>query len=972
MRKLSIHVGGVPNSVPETLIANGKVTVKIRSVIEKLTTDFGHLKSGVLLQLWAPRTDGDRCVLTTTDQPFGLYETEALCNFRMKCMEYKFYVDAKSADDPGVLGHVFRQNELAFTPYVMYYTYEKYPQRDDAIKSAVQTSMAFPVIYPSSSRCVGVLELLFTRVFFNALYIVNKVNAELQGLYGYIMSVLLQDAGLEKSDTYGHLVTPVDYKAHNQVLVELSKGMKVVCETHKLLLSLAWVPCSCGRDAELDGNCNKRYVSCKGQVVNTIVCMETFYASDVYNQGFVNSCSDYYIRTGHGVVGSALRSYSPCFCEDVTRFSKTEYPLVHFARAYRLTSSFAICLRSTYTGDVDYVIEFFLPRNIESDPVPRTLLYSILATMKQHFRSFKVASGEELGQELSIEVLKDRRLWHSSQICRITISTLTLVWPNVGKTVQPDATNQQLMVEADAMNSERNVVGPEQNNGDDVIYSERKGFVRTSMEQERGTGNQFTRDYLLQFSKMPLKDAAKMCDVSISTFKRKCRECGIPKWPRKVKRNGPLTQRNQENESVQRAEDRATRPTVASVEPSALAISAQPEEPQGEMVIENEGTSHDFKNLCPNPITPETCHQDLNLDLHLAGTRMTNEPLDYFDCDNVSTVQPETPMENESIQEAEGRTACLTVSSVEPSALAISTQPEEPQGEMVIENEGTSHDLRNPCPNPTTAEACHQSLNLDLHLVGASMANEPWDSWFDYDHFSTVQPETPMKGMLGESVVRSRDVECHLSVGDYCLEERDLLVEPMSTASASREIECCPSTGDDGLEELGLQWAPMSMAPASGDIECHPSAGDLERLELQLARSSGLENLQLYLASSSSASDDCLEKLELQLAPKSRVLSSIDIKCHPSAGNDCLKELMLQLAPMSMAPVSVSDAIISTLPEDSNIIGPFTESPGPSHIFKNLSPAMQDRGHDSEQEFQQAIDSQMETSSFDDAHSRIS
>ncbi|CAL5433744.1 unnamed protein product [Camellia sinensis] len=648
------------------------------------------------------------------------------------------------------------------------------------------------------------------------------------------------DVGLEKSDTYGHLVTPC-----------------------------------CGRDAELDGSCNKRYVSCKGQVVNTIVCMETFYASDVYNQGFVNSCSDYYIRTGHGVVGSALRSYSPCFCEDVTQFSKTEYPLVHFACAYRLTSSFAICLRSTYTGDVDYVIEFFLPRNIESDPVLRTLLYSIL-------------------------------------------------------TVQPDTTNQQLMVEVDAMNSERNVVGPEQNNGDDVIYSESKGFVRTSMEQERGTGNQFT--------------------LSISTFKRKCRECGIPKWPKKVKRNGPLTQRNQENESVQRAEDRATRPTVASVEPSALAISAQPEEPQGEMVIENEGTSHDFRNLCPNRITPETCHQDLNLDLHLAGTRMTNEPLDYFDCDNVSTVQPETPMENESIQGAEGRTACLTVSSVEPSALAISAQPEEPQGEMVIENEGTSHDFRNPCPNPTTAEACHQSLNLDLHLVGASMANEPWDSWFDYDHFSTVQPETPMKGMLGESVVRSRDVECHLSVGDYCLEERDLLVEPMSTTSASREIECCPSTGDDGLEELGLQWAPMSMAPALGDIECHHSAGDLERLELQLARSSGLENLQLYLASSSSVSDDCLEKLELQLAPKSRVLSSIDIECHPLAGNDCLKELMLQLAPMSMAPVSVSDAIISTMPEDSNI----------------------DRGHDSEQEFQQAIDSQVETSSFDDAHSRIS
>ena len=115
-----------------------------------------------------------------------------------------------------------------------------------------------------------------------------------------------------------------------------------------------------------------------------------------------------------------------------------------------------------------------------------------------------------------------------------------------------------------------------------------------------------------------------------------------------------------------------------------------------------------------------------------------------------------------------------------------------------------------------------------------------------------------------------------------------------------------------------------------------------------------------------------MEELGLQWAPMSMAPASVDIECHPSAGHDCLKVLMLQLAPISMAPVLVSDAIISTMPEDSNIIGPFTESPGPSHIFKNLSPAMQDRGHDSEQEFQQAIDSQVETSSFDDAHSRIS
>lgn len=141
------------------------------------------------------------------------------------------------------------------------------------------------------------------------------------------------------------------------------------------------------------------------------VCMSTtdvaVYVVDAQMWGFREACAEHHLQKGQGVAGRAFESLNSCFCRDITEFCKTQYPLVHYARMFGLRSSFAICLRSNHTGNDDYVLEFFLPPNIESYEDQQTLLDSLLVTMKQHFGSLRVASGKDLDHEWrSIEIIK--------------------------------------------------------------------------------------------------------------------------------------------------------------------------------------------------------------------------------------------------------------------------------------------------------------------------------------------------------------------------------------------------------------------------------------------------------------------------------------------------------------------------------------------------------------------------------------
>ncbi|PHT97656.1 hypothetical protein BC332_33414 [Capsicum chinense] len=84
-----------------------------------------------------------------------------------------------------------------------------------------------------------------------------------------------------------------------------------------------------------------------------------------------------------------------------------EYPLVHYARLFGLSHCFAICLRSTHTGNYDDILEFFLPPNDDDYTDLFALLNSLLLTIKQHFRNLRVASRGKLEHDWrSVKIIK--------------------------------------------------------------------------------------------------------------------------------------------------------------------------------------------------------------------------------------------------------------------------------------------------------------------------------------------------------------------------------------------------------------------------------------------------------------------------------------------------------------------------------------------------------------------------------------
>ena len=127
------------------------------------------------------------------------------------------------------------------------------------------------------------------------------------------------------------------------------------------------------------------------------VCISTsdvaFHVIDACMWGFRDACVAHHLQKAQGVPGKAFFSRRPCFSKDVSRFSKTEYPLVHYARMFGLAGCFSICLQSAYTGD-DYILEFFLPPDCREDKEQKDLLESIIVLLRQHLRSLQVASDE--------------------------------------------------------------------------------------------------------------------------------------------------------------------------------------------------------------------------------------------------------------------------------------------------------------------------------------------------------------------------------------------------------------------------------------------------------------------------------------------------------------------------------------------------------------------------------------------------
>ena len=173
-----------------------------------------------------------------------------------------------------------------------------------------------------------------------------------------------------------------------------------------------------------------------------------------------------------------------------------EYPLAHFARQCRLRGCFAINLRSNYTGNDVYVLEIFLPDS-NKDEDPLTSLSKILETMKKEFNNFRLSSGEELGDELSVDVIEFQN-GKKHQTLQVTRSLLSLEpLQNGGEIMWVDSSNHQLI---DVEQCEI-----------DVNHPQELGTKKTSGREHKNTGVKIEIPYedILHYSKRSRCDAAR-------------------------------------------------------------------------------------------------------------------------------------------------------------------------------------------------------------------------------------------------------------------------------------------------------------------------------------------------------------------------------------------------------------------------------------------------------------------------------